>query len=70
MCEFEAHGVVFVCFRNKMELLGRPRSGACRVCLKSFKTDDFFRICCECTQKVCEDCASYSKNEEGLEDVS
>lgn len=53
-----------------MELLGRPRSGACRVCLKSFKTDDFFRICCECTQKVCEDCASYSKNEEGLEDVS
>jgi hypothetical protein len=52
-----------------MEQLGRPRSGACRVCLKSFKTEDFFRICCECTQKVCEDCASYSKNEEGLEEV-
>ncbi|XP_059468739.1 regulating synaptic membrane exocytosis protein 1-like isoform X2 [Neocloeon triangulifer] len=54
--------------QNKLEQLGRPRSGACRVCLKSFKTEDFFRICCECTQKVCEDCASYSKNEEGLED--
>ncbi|XP_065348857.1 regulating synaptic membrane exocytosis protein 1 isoform X3 [Cloeon dipterum] len=54
--------------QNKMEQLGRPRSGACRVCLKSFKTEDFFIICCECTQKVCEDCASYSKNEEGLED--
>ncbi|XP_063976966.1 regulating synaptic membrane exocytosis protein 1 isoform X3 [Diachasmimorpha longicaudata] len=42
---------------------GRPpsRSGACRVCLKSFKPDDFARTCCECQFKVCEDCASYSE---------
>ncbi|XP_075225744.1 regulating synaptic membrane exocytosis protein fife [Lycorma delicatula] len=42
---------------------GKPpcRSGACRVCLKSFKPDDYSRTCFECQQKVCEDCASYSK---------
>lgn len=42
---------------------GKPlsRAGACRVCLKAFKPDDFSRICAECTQRVCEDCASYSK---------
>lgn len=40
------------------------RAGACRVCLKSFKPDDFSKICFECQQKVCEDCASYSKLEE------
>lgn len=37
------------------------RSGACRVCLKSFKADDFSITCYECQQRVCEDCASYSK---------
>ncbi|XP_055690585.1 regulating synaptic membrane exocytosis protein 1 [Lutzomyia longipalpis] len=40
------------------------RSGACRVCLKSFKPDEFSKTCCECQQRVCEDCASYSKTEE------
>lgn len=42
---------------------GKPpsRAGACRVCLKSFKQDDFSRTCAECHQRVCEDCASYSK---------
>ncbi|CAG9763892.1 unnamed protein product [Ceutorhynchus assimilis] len=42
---------------------GKPpsRAGSCRVCLKSFKPDDFSRTCATCTQKVCEDCASYSK---------
>lgn len=45
---------------------GKPpnRTGACRVCLKAFKTDDFSRTCAECTQRVCEDCASYSKTAE------
>lgn len=45
---------------------GKPpnRTGACRVCLKAFKTDDFSRTCAECTQRVCEDCASYSKQAE------
>lgn len=40
---------------------GKPpsRAGACRVCLKAFKPDDFSRTCAECTQRVCEDCASY-----------
>ncbi|XP_049958034.1 uncharacterized protein LOC126474601 [Schistocerca serialis cubense] len=49
---------------------GKPvcRAGACRVCLKSFKPEDFFRTCCECTQKVCEDCASYSKLDENQDE--
>lgn len=46
------------------------RAGACRVCLKSFKPDDFSKICAECQQKVCEDCASYSKLDESEEAVS
>ncbi|XP_052891921.1 regulating synaptic membrane exocytosis protein 2 [Anopheles moucheti] len=37
------------------------RSGSCRICLKSFKPNDFKKTCVECDQKVCEDCASYSK---------
>ncbi|XP_044762020.1 regulating synaptic membrane exocytosis protein 1 isoform X2 [Coccinella septempunctata] len=42
---------------------GKPpsRAGACRVCLKAFKPEDFSRTCAECKQRVCEDCASYSK---------
>ncbi|XP_045463479.1 regulating synaptic membrane exocytosis protein 2 isoform X2 [Harmonia axyridis] len=45
---------------------GKPpsRDGACRVCLKAFKPDDFSRTCAECKQRVCEDCASYSKQPE------
>lgn len=50
---------------------GKPpsRAGACRVCLKSFKPDDFSRTCSECTQRVCEDCASYSKLDENEDQV-
>ncbi|KFB51913.1 AGAP003604-PA-like protein [Anopheles sinensis] len=40
------------------------RSGSCRICLKSFKPNDFKKTCVECDQKVCEDCASYSKLQE------
>lgn len=42
---------------------GKPpnRAGACRVCLKSFKPEDFSKTCFECKYRVCEDCASYSK---------
>lgn len=46
------------------------RTGACRVCLKSFKPDDFSKICFECQQKVCEDCASYSKLDDNEDAVS
>lgn len=47
---------------NKSDPFKPPtRSGACRVCLKSFKADDFSITCYECQQRVCEDCASYSK---------
>lgn len=46
------------------------RAGACRVCLKSFKPDDFSKICAECQQKVCEDCASYSKLDESEDAVN
>uniref|UniRef100_A0A6P7F4H9 Uncharacterized protein LOC114326236 n=1 Tax=Diabrotica virgifera virgifera TaxID=50390 RepID=A0A6P7F4H9_DIAVI len=50
---------------NKTEP-GKPpsRAGACRVCLKAFKQDDFSRTCAECAHRVCEDCASYSKLKE------
>lgn len=37
------------------------RAVSCRVCLKSFKKDDFYKTCCECKFRVCDDCASYSK---------
>lgn len=52
--------------------LGEPgrRAGACRVCLKSFKPDDFYKTCFECQQRVCDDCASYSKLDENEEAVS
>ncbi|CAB0001273.1 unnamed protein product [Nesidiocoris tenuis] len=50
---------------------GKPisRSGTCRVCLKAFKPEDFSKTCGECQQKVCEDCASYSKPEDAQDDV-
>ncbi|XP_055909308.1 regulating synaptic membrane exocytosis protein 1 isoform X1 [Eupeodes corollae] len=50
---------------NKAEP-GKPpsRAGACRVCLKSFKPEDYSKTCYECQQRVCEDCASYSKLDE------
>lgn len=46
------------------------RPGACRVCLKSFKPDDYSKTCYECQQRVCEDCASYSKLDENDDAVS
>jgi len=46
------------------------RAGACRVCLKSFKPDDYHKTCFECQQRVCEDCASYSKLDEHEDAVS
>ncbi|XP_014243367.1 regulating synaptic membrane exocytosis protein 1 isoform X2 [Cimex lectularius] len=51
---------------------GKPvsRSGSCRVCLKSFKPDDFNRTCGECQQKVCEDCASYYKPDDTQDEAS
>lgn len=51
---------------------GKPpsRAGACRVCLKSFKPDDYSKTCFECQQRVCEDCASYSKLDENEDAVS
>lgn len=57
--------------QNKPEPGKAPsRAGACRVCLKSFKPNEFSKICFECQQKVCEDCASYSKLEEHEDAVS
>lgn len=46
------------------------RSGSCRICLKSFKPNDFKKTCVECDQKVCEDCASYSKLQDSEDSVS
>ncbi|XP_055546189.1 uncharacterized protein LOC129730682 [Wyeomyia smithii] len=44
------------------KLIGR--SGSCRICLKAFKPNEYRKTCVECDQKVCEDCASYSKLDE------
>lgn len=51
---------------------GKPpsRAGACRVCLKAFKPDDFSKTCFECQHRVCDDCASYSKPDENEDMVS
>lgn len=46
------------------------RSGSCRVCRKSFKPDDFSKTCFECHQRVCDDCAMYSKLDENEDAVS
>nr|CAI5827015.1 unnamed protein product [Callosobruchus analis] len=48
-----------------------PPRGNCRVCLKAFRGHqlDQARSCAECSQRVCEDCASYSKMDNG-EDTS
>ncbi|XP_034250276.1 regulating synaptic membrane exocytosis protein 1 [Thrips palmi] len=50
---------------------GKPpcRTGACRVCLKSLKPEDVIRVCGECHFKVCEDCASYTKQEDLADDA-
>lgn len=45
-------------------------AGACRICRKSFKPDDFFRTCHECQNKVCEDCASYSNTTDSEDQVN
>jgi len=51
---------------------GKPpnRASSCRVCLKSFKPDDFSKTCFECKYRVCEDCASYSKQDSSEDLVS
>jgi hypothetical protein len=46
---------------NKTANRARDKNSSCRVCLKSFKPDDFSKTCFECKYRVCEDCASYSK---------
>ena len=56
--------------KQKSDPSKRNRNEACRVCLKAFKADDFQKVCFECQQKVCEDCASYSKLEEHEDAVS
>ncbi|XP_050733942.1 regulating synaptic membrane exocytosis protein 2-like isoform X2 [Eriocheir sinensis] len=38
----------------------RSPGSSCRVCVKTLKDAEFFKVCSECGNKVCEDCASYS----------
>ncbi|KAG7155660.1 hypothetical protein Hamer_G016037 [Homarus americanus] len=38
----------------------RSPGSSCRVCVKTLKDSEFFKVCSECGNKVCEDCASYS----------
>jgi hypothetical protein len=47
--------------KNELNKTTANRAASCRVCLKSFKADDFSKTCFECKYRVCEDCASYSK---------
>lgn len=41
-----------------------------RLSHRSFKPDDYSKTCFECQQRVCEDCASYSKLDESEDVVS
>lgn len=59
----------FLLYFSSKEQTGR-RAGSCRVCLKNFKPEDYSRICFGCKMKVCEDCASYSKQSENEDEVS
>ncbi|GJQ87416.1 hypothetical protein Trydic_g14558 [Trypoxylus dichotomus] len=36
----------------------------CRICLKVVKDGEFHKKCAQCSNKICEDCASYSKVKE------
>ncbi|XP_071530366.1 uncharacterized protein Fife isoform X2 [Panulirus ornatus] len=48
----------------------RSPGSSCRVCVKTLKDSEFFRVCSECGNKVCEDCASYStKSSDGDQDT-
>ncbi|KAG5682039.1 hypothetical protein PVAND_011430 [Polypedilum vanderplanki] len=47
--------------KNEQNKSTANRAASCRVCLKSFKAEDFSKTCFECKYRVCEDCASYSK---------
>ncbi|XP_069950901.1 mucin-21-like [Cherax quadricarinatus] len=38
----------------------RSPGSSCRVCVKTLEDTEFFKVCSECGNKVCEDCASYS----------
>ena len=36
----------------------------CKVCFKKFGDAEFFKLCCSCERKVCEDCsASYGQRD-------
>ena len=36
----------------------------CKVCFKKFQDAEFFKLCCSCERKVCEDCsASYGQRD-------
>lgn len=66
----ELYAILF-CFRKSAGTsASRVGGGGCRVCLKSFKPEDFSRQCYECQQKVCEDCASYSTTADSEDAVS
>ncbi|XP_045127949.1 mucin-12-like isoform X10 [Portunus trituberculatus] len=48
----------------------RSPGSSCRVCVKTLKDSEFFKVCSECGNKVCEDCASYStQSSEGDQDT-
>jgi hypothetical protein len=47
--------------KNDSSKTSANRASSCRVCLKSLKSEDFYKTCYECKYRVCEDCASYSK---------
>ncbi|XP_068241098.1 uncharacterized protein [Palaemon carinicauda] len=42
---------------------GRDPGSSCRVCVKTLGESEFFKVCDECGNKVCEDCASYSSSQ-------
>lgn len=43
----------------------------CKVCFKKLVIKEYFKVCCTCKQKVCEDCsASYGPKEAMAVEVS
>mgnify|MGYP001494715606 CR=1 FL=1 len=48
---------------TKMKQYAKPtaeENARCKVCFKKFGDGEFFKLCCSCERKVCDDCsASY-----------
>ena len=56
----------WLCYRlEKIKQYAQPtaeENARCKVCFKKFQDGEFFKLCCSCERKVCDDCsASYGQ---------